>query len=171
MRAAHEYTVGVEWTGNRGSGTSGYRDYTRDHDIVVAGKPAIAASSDPQFRGDAGRHNPEELLVAALASCHMLWYLHLCADAGVTVTAYRDEASGTMHQAADGGGRFTCVVLRPRVTLATGSDAARAEALHADAHRLCFIAQSVNFPVRCEPRTAIESSHDDGVTTSRSPST
>lgn len=156
MQTAHEYTVGVEWTGNRGTGTSGYRDYARDHTIAVAGKPAIAASSDPQFRGDAARYNPEELLVAALSSCHMLWYLHLCADAGIAVTAYRDDASGTMQTASDRGGRFTDVVLRPSVTLAAGSDTGRAHALHEEAHRLCFIAQSVNFPVRCEPRTDVE---------------
>src|SRR5499426_564348 len=105
-RKEHHYSVVVTWTGNQGSGTSGYRDYRRDHDISAAGKPIIPASSDPIFRGDASRYNPEDLLVASLSGCHMLWYLHLCADAGIRVTEYRDDATGTMVETADGGGRF-----------------------------------------------------------------
>jgi len=152
----HRYTVALEWTGNRGQGTQGYRAYGRDHVLRCTGKPDLAGSADAGFHGDAERHNPEDLLVAALSSCHMLTYLHLAADAGIVVTAYTDHAEGSMRTAGKGG-RFTEVVLHPRVTLAPGSDAARAEALHADAHHACFIANSVNFPVRCEPRTVIAS--------------
>ena len=151
----HEYAVAVRWTGNLGAGTRGYRAYARDHEIRAAGKPPIAASADPAFRGDAGRYNPEELLVAALSACHMLWYLHLCADAGLVVEEYADEAGGTMVTGPDGGGRFEEVVLRPRVLLAAGGDAAHAEALHARAHDLCFIAGSVRFPVRCEAEVRV----------------
>jgi organic hydroperoxide reductase OsmC/OhrA len=147
----HRYALTVTWTGNRGSGTSGYRAYAREHDIEAPGKPAIAGSSDPAFRGDPARWNPEELLVASLAACHKLWYLHLCAAAGIVVTAYVDAAEGVMVEEADGGGRFQRVVLRPRVTLAPSADRARAAALHHDAHRMCFIARSVNFPVEHEP--------------------
>ena len=147
----HHYAVEVAWTGNLGRGTAAYRAYARDHEIAAAGKPAIAGSSDPAFRGDAARYNPEELLVASLSACHMLWYLHLCADAQVVVTHYLDRAAGVMAEAADGGGRFTEVVLRPEATLAPGSDAALARRLHERAHALCYIAGSVNFPVRCEP--------------------
>ncbi|HSJ16327.1 MAG TPA: OsmC family protein [Longimicrobiales bacterium] len=147
----HQYAIHTTWTGNRGTGTSGYRAYDRAHEISAPGKPALAASSDPAFRGDPARYNPEELLVAALSSCHMLWYLHLCADAGIVVSAYQDDASGVLEMTPDGGGRFTEVLLRPRVTIERG-DAARAAALHDDAHRLCFVASSVNFPVRHEPR-------------------
>lgn len=147
----HEYTVTVDWTGNLGKGTSDYRAYARDHDIRVAGKPPIAGSADPAFRGDGTRHNPEDLLVGSLSACHMLWYLHLCADAGIAVLAYRDEARGTMIETGNGGGRFSEVVLRPVVTIAAGGDTKRAEQLHERAHELCFIAASVNFPVRCEP--------------------
>jgi organic hydroperoxide reductase OsmC/OhrA len=150
QHTAHEYSVRVAWTGNLGSGTAGYRSYARTHEIVAPGKPVVLASSDPAFRGDGTRYNPEELLVASLSSCHMLWYLHLCADAGVVVTAYVDAARGTMVETADGGGRFTSVELRPRTTLASDSDRERALALHAEAHRLCFIASSVNFPVTCQ---------------------
>ena len=150
----HGYGVQVRWTGNQGQGTAGYRAYSREHEIHVAGKPVLVGSADPAFRGDASRHNPEDLLVAALAACHMLWYLHLCSDAGIVVTGYTDEAAGTMVQDADGGGRFREVTLRPAVSLAPGSDIARAEALHEQAHRRCFIANSVNFPVRCEPRVS-----------------
>ncbi len=153
----HHYEATVTWTGNLGSGTSGYKAYSRDHDIAVPGRPVLAGSSDPAFRGDPTRHNPEDLLVASLSSCHMLWYLHLCAGAGIQVTAYSDPATGTMVEETSGGGRFTEVVLRPHVTLARGSDAARAEALHHEAHRNCFIANSVNFPVRHEARIEVES--------------
>lgn len=147
----HEYTVAVDWTGNLGEGTSDYRAYSRDHVIAVAGKPPITGSADPAFRGDGGRHNPEDLLVGSLSACHMLWYLHLCADAGIAVLGYRDEARGTMVETGDGGGRFSEVVLHPVVTIAAGGDAKRAEQLHERAHELCFIAASMNFPVRCEP--------------------
>lgn len=147
----HEYQIRTTWTGNRGQGTAGYRAYDRAHEIRAPGKPVLAGSSDPAFRGDRTRYNPEELLVASLSACHMLWYLHLCADAGIVVTAYQDDARGTMETAADGSGRFVEVVLQPQVTIAHG-DPARAAALHEDAHRLCFIAASVNFPVRHAPR-------------------
>jgi organic hydroperoxide reductase OsmC/OhrA len=151
MARTHTYDVSVSWTGNRGTGTSGYRAYDRDHEVRAAGPAAIAGSSDPAFRGDPGRWNPELELTAALSQCHMLWYLHLCAAAGVTVTAYADEAHGVMAEEADGGGRFTEVVLRPRVTVASDSMIEAATALHAEASAKCFIANSVNFPVRHEP--------------------
>lgn len=151
----HRYGATVRWTGNRGTGTSAYRAYGRDHEISSEGKPEIAGSSDPAFRGDRARWNPEDLLVSALSACHMLFYLHLCADAGIVVTGYEDAAEGTMRETSDGGGRFTDVVLRPRVTIASG-DRQRADRLHEEAHRLCFIASSINFPVRCEPAVAVE---------------
>jgi organic hydroperoxide reductase OsmC/OhrA len=152
----HHYAVALRWIGNHGTGTSGYRDYARDHVIGADGKPEIPASSDPHFRGDAGRWNPEELLVAALASCHQLAYLHLCAVAGVVVTAYEDHPEGSMAEDADGGGHFTRVVLRPRVTISAGSDRGQALSLHHRAHALCFIARSVNFAVDCEPEITTE---------------
>jgi organic hydroperoxide reductase OsmC/OhrA len=162
----HRYHVSVIWTGNRGSGTSGYRAYDRDHE-VSASEPddahaaagphlpqPIAGSSDPAFRGDAGRWNPEQLLTAALSQCHMLAYLHLCAVAGVVVTAYSDDAVATMTEDASGGGRFTEAVLRPRVTVSSPDMIEKATALHRDAHEKCFIASSVGFPVRREPVVA-----------------
>lgn len=152
MGRTHHYAVTTTWTGNRGTGTSGYRDYARDHESTADGRPPLLASADRAFRGDAARWNPELLLVAALSECHMLSYLHVCAAAGIVVTGYRDAAEGTMAQEGDGG-RFTEVVLRPAVTLADPATAERAQALHADAAKLCFIASSVNFPVRHEPVT------------------
>jgi len=151
MAKEHRYAVTLEWTGNRGSGTSGYKAYGRDHEVRVAGKPPIPASSDPGFRGDAARYNPEDLLVASLSGCHMLWYLHLCSVAGIVVTHYLDRAEGTMIEGPDGSGRFASVVLKPEVTVKPGADLAKARALHADAHQMCFIANSVNFPVAHEP--------------------
>jgi organic hydroperoxide reductase OsmC/OhrA len=154
----HNYCVLVEWTGNLGTGTSGYKDFSRSHEISVpgTGRPSIPGSSDPAFRGDASRWNPEDLLVASVATCHKLWYLHLCATGGVIVIAYRDEAVGTMEEGADGAGRFTGITLHPLVTIAAGSDMEKARSLHEKAHGLCFIANSVNFPVRCEPEIRIE---------------
>ena len=147
---SRRYEARVVWTGDRGGGTSGYRAYGRDHRILIDGKPELLGSADPAFLGDATRHNPEDLLVASLAACHMLWYLHLCADAGVVVVAYEDAAHGRMRLAADGGGAFEAVTLAPVVTLARG-DPDRARALHDEAHRRCFIANSVNFPVTHRP--------------------
>jgi organic hydroperoxide reductase OsmC/OhrA len=151
MPRTHSYEISVAWTGNRGTGTSGYRAYERAHDVTAEGRPVIAASSDPLFRGDPGRWNPELELVAALAQCHMLWYLHLCAAAGVIVTSYTDDAQGSMEEAEDGGGRFTQVVLRPQVVVSSPGMIDTAASLHEQAHAKCFIANSVNFPVRHEP--------------------
>jgi organic hydroperoxide reductase OsmC/OhrA len=151
MARQHTYTVTVTWTGNTGKGTAGYRDYQRSHEIASHGKPTIYGSSDPAFRGDARFWNPEELLVASLSACHKLWYLHLCADGGVVVEGYLDEAIGVMEESADGSGQFVHVTLRPQVTVAPGSDQAKALALHHAAHEKCYIARSVNFPVLCEP--------------------
>lgn len=152
----HHYPVQVVWTGNHGSGTKTYQGYGREHEVRVTGKPVIAGSSDAAFRGDGGKHNPEDMLVAALSSCHMLWYLHLAAVAGVVVTDYVDDAVGTLVERGNDG-RFTEVVLQPRVTITVDSDAEAAKRAHEDAHHACFIANSVNFPVRCEPRIVIES--------------
>jgi len=143
----HSYKIEVDWTGNDGQGTKTYKAYRRDHTIVSPGKPQIPGSSDPNFRGDAARYNPEELLVASLSACHMLWYLHLCSTNKVTVLDYHDAASGVMEERDDGSGVFTRVVLKPTVKISPGDDKARALALHSDAHRHCFIANSVKFPV------------------------
>ncbi|GLU34801.1 OsmC family protein [Trinickia caryophylli] len=149
-KGEHHYFVSVQWMGNRGSGTSAYRAYGREHVIRAAGKPDIAGSSDAAFLGDASRWNPEDLLVASASACHKLWYLHLCAEAGVIVVEYRDEAEGTMVEDRNGG-RFTRVVLRPRVLIAQGGDIELAGRLHHAAHEKCFIANSLNFPIDCEP--------------------
>jgi len=147
----HAYEVSVAWTGNRGAGTSGYRAYGRDHDVRAPGLPPIAGSSDRAFHGDPDRWNPELQLTAALSQCHLLSYLHVCADAGVVVTAYCDDARGTMAETGDGGGHFIEVVLRPRVTVSAESMIDAAMRLHEEASARCFIASSVNFPVRHEP--------------------
>ena len=155
MSVTHLYEVLVEWTGSGDSGTTGYRTYSRDHELRAAAKPVIAGSSDAAFLGDPDRWNPEELLVAALSQCHMLWYLHLAASAGIVVTAYKDAPIGTMAEQPDGGGKFIEVLLRPSVTVIEEAARARATSLHDEAERLCFIARSVNFPVRHEPLTVV----------------
>jgi organic hydroperoxide reductase OsmC/OhrA len=147
----HNYEVQVVWTGNTGEGTKTYRGYRRDHTITAQGKPPIQGSSDPSFRGDPSRYNPEELLVASLSACHMLSYLHLCAVNRLTVLDYQDAALGLMEENSDGSAQFTRVTLRPTIKITPGDDQAKAVALHADAHHLCFIARSVNFPVDVHP--------------------
>jgi organic hydroperoxide reductase OsmC/OhrA len=147
----HTYNVTVTWTGNRGTGTSGYRDFDRAHSIDAEGRPTIEATSDPAFRGDPKKWNPEQLLVAALSDCHMLWYLHLCATNGVIVESYVDEAGGTMAMESNGAGQFTEVTLRPKVKIADAGMLDKARELHTEAHKMCFIARSVNFPVKHQP--------------------
>jgi len=151
----HQYRITVSWTGNRGQGTASYAAYSRDHLILSAGKPEIVATSDTAFRGTPGRYNPEELLVSALSSCHMLWYLHLCAVNDIVVTEYADEAAGTMTETEDGGGYFREVTLFPVVTITDAARIPRAMELHREAAKKCFIANSVNFPVRHEPKCRV----------------
>jgi organic hydroperoxide reductase OsmC/OhrA len=146
----HHFACRLVWTGAERGGTTAYEQYSREVRVDVDGKPPLALSAAPAFRGDPALHNPEDLLVAALSSCHFLSYAALCARSGVTVVGYEDDATGTMDR-VDGVVRFTEVVLRPRVTLAPGSDAVKARALHERAHSICFIASSVDFPVRHEP--------------------
>ncbi len=158
----HQYQIDLRWTGNQGAGTRSYTAYRRDHELSAEGKAiTIPASSDPAFRGDPARYNPEELLVASLSGCHMLWFLHLCAVNRIVVVDYVDHATGTMEETADGGGRFTEVTLHPLVTVTEEHMIEPANALHAEAHRLCFIANSCNFPVRHEPRAVVGVSHED----------
>lgn len=156
MKKQHNYTVIVKWTGNKGTGTSNYREFERSHIVSVDNKPNISCSSDPAFRGDKTKYNPEELLVSSLSSCHMLWYLHLCSEAGVIVTNYVDNATGTMVEASDGGGRFSKVVLNPIVTVKESSMCKKANELHKKANELCFIANSVNFKVEHTPKCKFE---------------
>ncbi|KAA9001781.1 OsmC family peroxiredoxin [Affinibrenneria salicis] len=153
----HTYRVTVRWTGNEGCGTASYRSYSRNHEIHAPGKAAISASSDPAFRGDATRWNPEDMLVASLAACHKLWYLGLCAAAGVTVVAYEDDASGVMVEVQGGAGQFESVILRPKVIISADSDPDLAKTLHHKAHEMCFIARSVNFSVEHQPDISRES--------------
>ena len=151
MDKRHTYSVRVDWTGNQGSGTSSYRAYSRAHELTVPGKPVIAGSADPAFLGDPTRWNPAELLIAALAACHQLWYMHLCADAGIVVENYSDNASGVEIELPDGAGQFESVTLRPHVTLAPSANEATARRLHDEAAKKCFIARSVSFRVEHEP--------------------
>lgn len=156
----HNYALTIEWTGNPGGspgqagpGTTHYRSYKRDHVIRIAGKPDLLGSADPTFRGDPSRHNPEDMLVAALSACHMMSYLHVCVMNGVVVTSYVDDATGSMETFPDGSGKFNEVTLHPKVIVREASMIEKANALHHKAHELCFIANSVNFAVHCEPET------------------
>ncbi|MBV8326157.1 OsmC family protein [Chryseobacterium sp.] len=147
----HHYTVTIHWTGNKGTGTSGYRDYERSHSVSAENKITIEGSSDPSFRGDKTKYNPEEMFLSSLSSCHMLWYLHFCSEAGVIVTDYTDAATGIMTETANGSGHFTEVTLHPAVTVADETMVEKAKELHHKASEYCFIANSVNFPVKHEP--------------------
>jgi len=147
----HNYTIQTVWSGGAAGPARDYKTYSRDHVIKINGKPDLSGSSDPGFRGDATRHNPEDLLVASLSACHMLWYLHLCTANGIIVYSYEDSAKGTMTETGDGSGRFSGVVLRPRVSISPAEKMQLAYDLHQQAHAKCFIANSVNFPVSHNP--------------------
>lgn len=151
MSQQHNYTTTIEWTGSKGGGTTDAAAYERAHTFSVNGKPDILCSSDTPFRGDGTKHNPEDMLLYSLSSCHMLWYLHLCADAGVVVTAYTDKATAILELPAGANGRFTAATLHPVVTVKDASMIEKANALHKQAHEKCFIANSVNFPVQHKP--------------------
>jgi len=144
---SHHYETEIAWTGAGEKGTRNYKSYERHYDINIKGKPTVAGSSDPAFRGDPACHNPEDMLVASVSSCHMLWYLHLCSVSGVIVTSYIDSALGVMEEDTSGKGRFTKITLRPKIKIAAGSDLAKAESAHAKANEMCFVANSLNCPV------------------------
>jgi organic hydroperoxide reductase OsmC/OhrA len=150
----HSYQTNLRWVG---AGVAPFQKHDRSYEIECEGKPTLLGSSDQTFRGNRGRWNPEDLLVASLSACHHLWYMGLCAAAGIEVKAYEDAAEGEMVEEKIGErGQFTRVTLRPRVTLARGADKAKAKELHHAAHESCFIARSVNFPVHCEPTIEVE---------------
>jgi organic hydroperoxide reductase OsmC/OhrA len=151
----HHYHAELVWTAGAAGATSDYESYSRGFEVHVAGKPPLAGSADPAFRGDPAVHNPEDLLLMAVSSCHMLSYLALCARRRIEVVEYRDHAEGTMTLRPDGGGAFTEITLHPRVTLAAGSDAARALALHERSHAICFIASSCNFPIHHQAEVVV----------------
>lgn len=153
---SHIYTSSIIWTGNRGAGTASYRGYDRTWDVAIAGKAVIHCSNDPALGGDPSKMNPEDMLLSALSACHMLWYLHYAADAGVVVTSYLDTPEGHAQVEPSGAGRFTQAILRPKITLAAGSDVQLAHDLHGKIHEVCFIARSVNFPVTYEPSFLIQ---------------
>jgi organic hydroperoxide reductase OsmC/OhrA len=157
MSAQHGYQVTVRWTGAGAQGTASYRSYSRDHDVELAGRPALPGSADPAFLGDPSRYSPEELFVASLSQCHMLWFLHLASAAGVVVRGYEDDATGSMRVESGGEGQFTDVTLHPRVVVDSGpgTDSVSLAELHHRAHDHCFLARSVNFRVLVEPARAV----------------
>lgn len=156
MKRQHRYQAAVTWTGNLGTGTDNYRNYSRDYIIEIENKKKIEGSSDPAFRGDSYRYNPEELFLSSIASCHLLWYLHLCADQGVIVESYTDRATGTMEELSNGSGFFTEVILHPIVIVSNEQMVTLAKVLHEKANTMCFIANSINFPVRHQPEIKVK---------------
>lgn len=156
MKREHHYKTTITWSGNLGSGTSDSAHYSRNHTISIANKPTILASSDSVFRGDASRHNPEDFFLSSLSACHMLWYLHLCADNGIIVTNYIYYAEGIMGEYENGGGKFNEVTLKPTITLTNKNDVDKATMLHIEANKKCFIANSCNFPVKHHPTFIIK---------------
>ena len=145
---SHQYQTKLNWTGNRGEGTADYRSYDRSYSVSIAGKPDLQGSADPAFRGDPSKWNPEELFLASLSACHMLWYLHLCSDEGIHVLSYKDQANGVMEEMKNGSGKFAEVTLHPEVTISDSVNLEKAGQLHKMANEMCFIANSCNFPVR-----------------------
>ena len=152
MSKTHDYTARIAWTGDRGEGTKRYKGYDRTWRIATPGQLPIDCSNDPSLGGDPTKPNPEDLLLASLSGCHMLWYLHLASEAGIVVRAYEDAPLGVGETGPRGDGRYLRAVLRPTITLAQGADLAKADALHHEVHHFCFIARSVNFPIAYEAR-------------------
>ena len=148
MHPNHHYQLTLKWTGNKGTGTSSYRAYDRNHEILIEGKTTLLGSADPSFHGDKTVHNPEDLLLASLSACHMMSYLHVCVKAGIVVTDYVDNATGIMVVNPDGSGQFIEGTLNPTVTIVNEMHLAKANELHQEANKVCFIANSVNFPVK-----------------------
>lgn len=151
----HHYTLELNWTGNLGKGTQNYRSYERSYSISIDGKATLHGSSDPSFRGDQSKYNPEELFLMSISSCHMLWYLHLCAEAGIVVTSYTDHATGEMEENSAGSGKFTSVILHPVVKITNHEQQDKANELHKKANEMCFIANSCNFPILHVPECMI----------------
>jgi organic hydroperoxide reductase OsmC/OhrA len=156
MKKEHTYSINIQWTGNTGKGTESYREYERAHTIRCDGKSIIPGSADSSFRGDKTRYNPEELMVASVSACHMLWYLHLCAEAGLIVVSYTDNAKGVMQETENGGGYFKEITLYPQVIVKNISMIDKANSLHRKANELCFIANSVKFPIHHKPQCSAE---------------
>lgn len=155
MDKEHTYKIGLLWTGNNGSGTENYTSYERAHTLHAEGKPDLFGSADPLFRGDSAKWNPEELLLASLSSCHMLWYLHLCANHKIIVQTYEDTPQALMRIEKNGAGQFVSAELQPVITITQADQKQLAESLHSQAHRYCFIANSVNFPILLNPTITI----------------
>ncbi|MDB5222355.1 MAG: OsmC family protein [Chitinophagaceae bacterium] len=159
MSTRYNYSLTIKWTGNKGTGTSAYTAYDRSHSVSMENKPDLACSSDAAFRGDKTKHTPEDLFVASISSCHMLWYLHLCSVAGVVVTDYVDNAKGIMIVTDNGGGYFIEVTLYPEVTITDSAMEETANELHREANKLCFIANSCNFPIHHKPTCKIKAAN------------
>ncbi len=156
----HHYELKLNWTGNTGKGTKNYRSYERSHSIHIPEKVDIQGSSDPAFRGDPTKHNPEELFLSSISSCHMLWYLHFCAEAKIVVTDYQDQAKGSMVENENGSGQFTEVQLNPVVTITDPDKVKLASDLHHKANQYCFIANSCNFPIQHQPVILLENNNE-----------
>lgn len=155
MSAVHDYSATITWTGNRGKGTSGYRAYDRTWDLASPGKPVVKCSNDPLLGGDPTLYNPEDMLISALSACHMLWYLHLASDAGIIVERYSDTPLAQGETLKNGASRFISATLKPEITLRAGADVKLADGLHHEVHRYCFIARSVNFPIKYAAKYSI----------------
>lgn len=156
MQQIHNYKLTATWHGNKGTGTSGLKDYDRSHTVTIQGKPELHLTTDNPAVGDKSKWNPEDLLVTAISSCHMLSYLYVCALEGVVITAYTDNATGIMVEHEGGGGRFKEITLNPICEVADENMMEQAIALHHKAHQICYIANSVNFEVKCNPTCNIK---------------
>lgn len=154
MPQEHLFQALITWTGASAGPTESYRAYSREFSVQIEGKAELAGSAAPTFLGDASLHNPEDLLLAAVAGCHLLSYLAIVARQGILVTSYIDQATAVM-KIKDGKMRIVEATLRPRVVVAPGTDIEKAEALHLQANQECFIANSVNFPIHHFPEVSI----------------
>ncbi len=151
IKAVHEFNTQIEWTGNTGLGTETYESYERDYTLSSEGKEQILCSSAAGFRGDTNKYNPEDLFIASLSSCHMLWYLHLCADNGIKVLSYIDATEAKLAVFLNGKGFFQSITLSPKVVVENPEHIQKAIALHQKANKMCFLANSLHFPIKHNP--------------------
>jgi organic hydroperoxide reductase OsmC/OhrA len=149
----HQYKLKIEWTGNNGNGTEKYDKYRRDFTIHFENKAPVFASADSIFRGDPSKLNPEEMLLSAISSCHMLWFLHECADHGIKLIEYTDTPEAVLEIVPGNGGRFTEATLTPEIVLESFDGKINILELYELAAKKCFIANSCNFPIKINSKT------------------
>lgn len=155
MASNHIFKATLNWKPKEGENTQNPRNYTRDHEVKITDKKLLQLSAAKSFRGDTNLLNPEDLLLSAITSCHMMSYLYVCSQNQVEILSYSDNSEGILEVVGDGGS-FERVDLNPVVTIKNPKDIELAKELHTKANELCFIANSCNFPIHHKAKILVE---------------